>query len=220
MPLFAPLIRGLVPAGGSTVDIGGGRHPLFSPAEKAELGLTVTGVDVSEAEVKLAPPGAYDRVVIGDAATMAGVPSSSADIAYSRAVAEHLENPRAMFQEIHRILKPGGHSAHYIPNKWALFAMVNAALPAHLSRRILYATRPGAEEWAGFTSYYRDTTPRAMERMFKQIGFREVRVLPYYHADYLDFLFPAHLGYVMWQSVGRWLSIAGTCESFAIVGRK
>jgi ubiquinone/menaquinone biosynthesis C-methylase UbiE len=220
MPLFAPLVRSLVRAGGSAIDIGGGRHPLFSPVEKVESQLTVTGVDLSEAELRAAPPGAYDRALVCDATSMCDVPSDSADAVYSRAVAEHVANPLAMFRETYRVLRPAGVSVHYVPNKWALFALLNAALPPRLSRRILYATRPGAEEWAGFRAYYRETTPRALERMFAGIGFREIHTHPYFHADYLDFFLPAHAMYVMWQNTARWLSLGNACESFAIVGRK
>ncbi len=220
MPEFAPLVRRLVSRGGHAIDIGGGRHPLFSPAEKHELQLTVTGVDLSAAELAAAPPGSYDRAIACDAERMSEVPASSSDIAYSRAVAEHLPDPRAMFGETYRVLRRSGMSVHYVPNKWALFALVNAVLPPEISRRALYATRPWATEWAGFRAYYRETSPRALRRLFAEIGFREVTVQPYYHADYLDFLLPAHAAYVMWQNTARWLACERACESFVIIGRK
>lgn len=45
---------------------------------------------------------------------------NSFDIVVSTSVLEHALNTEECFQEIHRVLKPGGHAMHILPSKWYL----------------------------------------------------------------------------------------------------
>jgi SAM-dependent methyltransferase len=45
---------------------------------------------------------------------------NSFDVVFSSSVFEHAKNKMQCFQEIHRVLKVGGHSMHAFPSKWRL----------------------------------------------------------------------------------------------------
>ena len=45
---------------------------------------------------------------------------NSFDIVVSTSVLEHAQNTKACFEEIYRILKPGGYAMHIFPGKWYL----------------------------------------------------------------------------------------------------
>jgi len=51
------------------LDAGGGKRPRISLEQKRMLGLHVTGLDLSAAELEQAPEGSYDEHVVGDVAT-------------------------------------------------------------------------------------------------------------------------------------------------------
>lgn len=45
---------------------------------------------------------------------------ASFDIIISTSVLEHAQNTKQCFEEIHRLLKPGGYALHILPGKWYL----------------------------------------------------------------------------------------------------
>lgn len=200
-------------------DVGGGAHPLISPARKDALRLHVTGVDLSPSELESAPAGAYDRTIVADIADLEGR-DGEADMLYSRSVVEHVTRPERMFENTLRILRPGGLTVHFIPSQLALFALANAALPHRLSRWLLTSIYPETEARGIFPSYYRGTYPAAMRRMLRRVGYAEVEFRCYYAADYLSFFLPAHVGYATWQNLNRWLGNENLCESFVVFARK
>ena len=59
-------------------------------------------------------------------AAKTGLEDSSVDLAYSRAVMEHVEDADAVFQEMYRVLRPGGSYVFLTPSLWdyaSLFSM-------------------------------------------------------------------------------------------------
>jgi 2-polyprenyl-6-hydroxyphenyl methylase/3-demethylubiquinone-9 3-methyltransferase len=216
---IARIVLEHVEPGMSLFDVGGGKVPLLRPELKRRLEVTVTGVDIDADELARAPEGAYDRTIASDIATLEGH-DEEADLLYSRSVAEHVERPEAMFATAFRLLRPGGLSIHFMPNKWALFALVNRALPHTVRERMLYGTQPEQRARGCFKPYYRRTYPSAIERMLGEIGYSQVDVVPYYHADYLSFVVPLHVAYVGWQNMNRRLRARNLCESFIVLARR
>ncbi len=64
----------LVPAylrkGITIYDVGGGKNPCLTAEKKRALEARVVGVDIDQAELNLAPEGAYDSVVCADIASL------------------------------------------------------------------------------------------------------------------------------------------------------
>lgn len=108
---WSDTMRSIVnPAGKRVADIGCGGG-IYSRAW-SDLGAeSVVGVDFSAQMVADAREASASWTGLsftqGDA-TATGLPSSTADIAFSRAVVHHLPDVAAAFREAFRILKPGG----------------------------------------------------------------------------------------------------------------
>ena len=131
------VLPSLLKSGLRVLDVGGGKHPAISLQTKRELGLHIVGLDVSQTELAQAPAGAYDAIVVGDAAAVE-IPGQY-DLVFSRSVFEHVENPRDAFANLARVLAPGGMMTHVVPCRNAPFAIANRWLgnqrPADCSSR-------------------------------------------------------------------------------------
>jgi len=57
------------------------------------------------------------------------------DVVYSFYLIEHLEKPKKMFDEMYRILKPGGLMILWAPNIRNPTAMINKIIPIPLNKR-------------------------------------------------------------------------------------
>jgi SAM-dependent methyltransferase len=215
----AGIVHDALRPGMTVIDVGGGRRPLVPLELKRELGLRVIGVDIDGRELAAAPEGAYDQAVEADIAKVHGL-DGVADLIFSRSVAEHVYDTPGMVATSYRALRPGGVAIHFMPNKFAFFALVNRAVPDSIRTRLLYGTDPGSSGRLVFPPFYRKTYPSAVERLMREVGFSEVEVRCYYRADYLSFLLPAHLVYVGWQLVNQRLDNRNLCESFTVIARR
>jgi len=114
-------------AGGELVDVGCGRGDLFQrlPATVASY----TGVDLVRYDGFPASPGARFRK--GDLNQRLPVEDSAADIVVSIETSEHLENPRALFRELVRSVRPGGLLLVTTPNQLSLLSKLSFVLKDH-----------------------------------------------------------------------------------------
>jgi SAM-dependent methyltransferase len=81
-----------------------------------------------------------------DVGAMAGVPSASVDLAYSRAVMEHLTDPDAAYAEIARVLRPGGAYVFITPSIYDYGTTIARMVPNRFHGPIVNATEGRAEE--------------------------------------------------------------------------
>lgn len=78
----------------------------------------VTIFDISDSGLKFAKESlGFNKVIKGNVLDLQPIADSSYDFAYCMEVAEHLDNPNLMFQNINRILKPGGKLIVAVPNE-------------------------------------------------------------------------------------------------------
>lgn len=213
MDFHTHLDRALRP-GLRVIDLGGGKHPAISVETKQRLGLQVVGVDVSADELRLAPPGAYDRAVVADATRF--VEPASADLVISHALAEHVRDTGELWRRIHECLVPGGRALLFVPNGRALFARLNRLLPEDTKRRLLYRLYPGAVHHQGFRAYYDRCSPSETTRLLASVGFRDIIVQPYFSSNYFVFFYPAHVVNVAMQVAAKALDRDERCESFVV----
>lgn len=204
--------------GMTVVDLGSGRTPAIPLEDKRRLGLHVIGVDISAEELEAAAEGGYDEIICTDAESFSrpGV----ADLVISRALAEHLRHPERMFQRTWELLKEGGETLHFIPNRHALFAHLNRMIPEGMKRKLLNTLYPLARNHLGFEAFYNSCTPAAVRSILEGIGFQEVTVDAYYSSNYFVALLPAHMAMVGWQLTAMNLGAAELCENFIVYGRK
>ena len=182
-----PAIVGKYAQGGKViVDVGGGAQCAF--AEECP-GSHIIAVDISQAELDKNRDVADRRVA--DVTKQIPLADNSADIVSSRFVAEHLQGVHRFAEEAYRVLKPGGTFITLFPNKYALFSLINRALPASFARRVAYALKDGAGEFGVFPAYYERCSPRAFRRLCEESGFDSVTVeVMYFQSSYYYFCFP------------------------------
>jgi 2-polyprenyl-3-methyl-5-hydroxy-6-metoxy-1,4-benzoquinol methylase len=211
------VLPGLLRPGMRVLDVGGGKFPGIPLATKQSLGLHVTGLDISASELKQAPPGAYDGIVVGDVATveLAG----SYDLIFSRAVLEHVSDPVRALANLASVLAPGGVMAHAVPCRNASFAVLNRWLGNRLGRQLLFAVFPEKRKNSGFPAFYRDCTPSGLSRACQRLGL-EVEILPYYRSDYTSFFVPAYVVFTLMQASVCALGLEDLSEVFAILARR
>jgi SAM-dependent methyltransferase len=117
-------------AGGRILEIGAG--PANATTDfLAGLG-PVVGLDVST-EVRTNPQLVEAHVY--DGLTMP-FPNTSFDLCVSNYVLEHVINPGHHFQEVSRILKPGGIYCFRTPNRWHYVTLASALLPHSMHLRL------------------------------------------------------------------------------------
>jgi SAM-dependent methyltransferase len=81
-----------------------------------------------------------------DVCAMADIADGSIDLAYSRAVMEHLDRPEAAYAEIARVLKPGGAYVFTTPSIFDYGSIAALVIPNRFHARIVSATEGRAGE--------------------------------------------------------------------------
>jgi SAM-dependent methyltransferase len=210
--------RNWIPPGSTVYDIGGGKQPLLSPAEKAQLRLRVVGVDIDSVELSKAPKGAYDDIRCADITQFQG--GGDADVVVCQALLEHVDNVEAALTSIASILKPGGRAVIFVPSRNAVFARINLLMPESLKRRILFALHPKARAEQGFPAYYNRCTPRQFKRMIQGMGLQIEEQRLYYISSYFSFFTPLYAVWRVWILLFFLFDREGSAETFSMTIRK
>lgn len=168
------------------LELGGGRRPSFDLSEMPSNLKSYTVNDVSEAELSLVPNG-YDKAcfdVSGDASAFEG----RYDVVFSRFLAEHVKDGRAMHRNVRQVLKPGGVAFHLIPTLYALPFVINRLLPERIGQKVLDIVSPRREISPKFPAYYSQCygNTERMRRLFKEIGYQSVEIRNFYGHFYYE----------------------------------
>lgn len=111
-------------------------------------------------------------------------------------VMEHLERPSVVFQEIYRVLKPGGHFLFITPNAHNYLIWLRRLIPNRVSTPVVDAIYRRGEDYI-FPTYYRANTWRAINRVLLSLGFECRR-----------FEYVSDPTYTAFNEVFFWLSVA------------
>ena len=107
------------------------------------------------------------------------------DIACCRSVLEHVENPVALFNEVHRVLRPGGAFVFVTPNRWDYVSVASSIIPNRLHATLIQSITGRAEEKT-FPTLYRANTLGTIRRLARDAGLHvEVLRLCRQHPHYL-----------------------------------
>lgn len=97
--------------------------------------------------------------------------SNSVDLITCSWVLEHLQTPQAVFDEVYRVLQPGGHFLFITPNALNYTVWLRRLIPNRISKPIVKAIYGRDEDFINPT-YYRANSFRAIERQLTQAGLR------------------------------------------------
>jgi SAM-dependent methyltransferase len=198
------------------LELGGGRWPSFRRADLPNNLRSYTVNDISEEELSLVPPE-YSKAcfdVSGDASGFEGL----YDVVFSRFLAEHVRDGRAMHRNINKVLKPGGTAFHLIPTLYALPFVINRLLPERVGQQVLNAFSPRREISPKFPAYYSQCfgdTPK-MRRMFEEIGYERVEIRNFYGHFYYETI-PVLRDLESWFSGLASRSQWSWCSSYAYI---
>jgi SAM-dependent methyltransferase len=102
---------------------------------------------------------------------MVDVPANAIDLAYSRAVMEHLTDPDAAYREIARVLKPGGVYIFITPSIYDYGSLIAMLVPNRFHGKIVNATEGRAEEDV-FPTVYATNSLGTIRRQAAAAGLR------------------------------------------------
>jgi len=116
----------------------------------------------------------------------------SLHVVFADNVLEHLNEPAAVFSEIHRVLKPGGLFLAKTPNRWHYMPII-AQLTPHAFHQYVNRLR-GRDSSDTFPTHYRVNSPAAVRRYAALTGFEVEGIrLSEGRPEYLRMIFPTYL---------------------------
>jgi SAM-dependent methyltransferase len=127
----------------------------------------LVGLDISPEA--LAKHERLDDAIVGDVETYP-LPTDEFDVILCWTVLEHLEHPRAAFENLARALKPGGILIIGVPNLWSLKGIVTRVTPYRFHvwfyRRVLRQPGAGTPGAGPYPTHLRpDISPRSLEKL-------------------------------------------------------
>lgn len=121
----------------------------------------------------------------------ANIPDNSVDCAYSCMVMEHVQNPDAFMQKLHRVLKPGGTYIFLTVNGAHYFALISNTLrKMKVDETVLRIARPGhVVDGYHYPTAYKFNRPRQIDACCEKLGFEKPRYVFAEH-DGAKYYFP------------------------------
>lgn len=136
-PTLERLIRRLN-AQATVLEVGGGRHPFFSPDEAARLGMRLVVNDIDVDELGYAP-GDFERTVFDIAKEIhrSDVEFGCFDLVFSRMVFEHVKDARRAWSNVYELLAPGGVGFAFVPTLYSPPFVANRLMPEFVTGRLV-----------------------------------------------------------------------------------
>jgi len=158
-----------VAAGKIILDVGAGAG-IVEAMNFRGLAASVCGID-PDPRVATNPYLDEGRIGFGDKVPY---PAATFDTVFSDNVLEHLDVPSAVFAEVARVLKPGGHFLAKTPNAWHYMPLI-ARLTPHRFHRWFNRLR-GRDGENTFPTRYRANTPGEIRRLAASAGLEVVTI--------------------------------------------
>jgi SAM-dependent methyltransferase len=171
---FEQHLRAAISPGDHILDAGCGAGKFFRMGLARQLGCHVVGADLGQ---NLRANSAIDFAVRANLRTLPFA-NNSFDVVNCRLVIEHLDAPKAAFQEFHRVLKPGGRLAVFTPNLLHYFGAAARCTP-HWFHLWFNSKVRGFDADDIFPTYYRANTRRRLRALLRESGFNCAEITLY-----------------------------------------
>jgi SAM-dependent methyltransferase len=178
------------------LDVGSGRRPALNAAQRREHG-RYTGLDISKAELELAPPGSYDDYVVADVTKPVPALEASFDLVISWQVFEHVRPLDRAVANLQAYLRPDGHLVALFSGRFSAFGILNGLIPARVGV-MLMRTLLRRDPESVFPAYYDRCYASALESLLA--GFSSVDVTPIFQGgSYFNFALPLRRVYLTFE---------------------
>lgn len=167
---------------GRVLDIGCGRSTPRGWVEIEQIARRIDGVDPDPAV--LSHP-ALTRRWHGEFES-ADIPQSSYDVAYASYVTEHIESARPFFEQVARVLKPGGVFMAMTPNATHPFAAISRLIQSTVGKKIWAKFQDNINR---YPAYYRLNSPGQVLSALEGLPFSSAQFL-YVPCVHWDTYFP------------------------------
>lgn len=175
--LYETVLRSQVDSSTRWLDLGCGHQILPSWRLEAEKALvnncdTVVGLDFDLGSLKAHQT--IDQRVRGNIAELPFI-DNHFDLVTANMVVEHLDKPEVQFQEVYRILKPGGLFLFHTPNALGYLTIGARLVPEVFKDRLVYLL-DGRSENDVFEAHYKANTRKRIGDLAQASGFELVKI--------------------------------------------
>lgn len=171
------------------LEVGSGANPTLPPAFVQEAGLSYITSDLNPGELEKADAVFGKLVLDMSAETISPALIGSFDCILSRMVGEHISDGYRYHQNIFRMLRPGGISAHCFSTLWAFPFIANRLLPESVGSILQNRLGPRDQYRSGkFKAYYSWSRgpSKAMIKRFEELGFEVLQYTGYFGHRYYE----------------------------------
>jgi SAM-dependent methyltransferase len=181
--IFQNTIKQFLNPGAVVLDAGCGRDASVLTRLDGHAKLAV-GVDTSA--VSRITGCANIKLIRGDLAHLS-LKNETVDVTVSRSVLEHIREPEFVYEEVYRVLKPGGHFISLTPNLFDYGSLLSLIVPNWVHPCLVRVTE-GRKEIDTFPVFYKSNTEGSIRKLGGRSGLRicEVKYLGQY-PSYLMF---------------------------------
>lgn len=199
------------------LDAGSGRCPIITPDDRPE-GCHYFGIDITEDELKRAPPGSYNEYQVGDITEYFPALEGRFDLVVSFFLLEHVKSTSNAINNIRSYLKDDGVFIALLAGKFALFSALNVILPNSVG---VFAMKKllGRDPGTVFPAHYDHCYFSALDKKFSD--WSESRVVPIYRgANYFAFSKVAQSSYVYLENILHDKNIKNLATHYLLVAKK
>jgi Methyltransferase domain len=171
------------------MEIGGGRFPLFNPAEIAPFDVEYIINDVSPSELSRAPSevGKACFDIASSDTTEIDALAGTIDLTFSKMVFEHVSDALQAYRNIYKMLSRRGICLNFHPVLFSLPFLINYLAPTAPAERLLqrFAPKRNRYEQPKFPARYDYCrVSKYFQNTLRSIGYRHVWQLPFWFHEY------------------------------------
>lgn len=165
------------------LEIGGGRSPLLTASEASAAGVAYTVNDILQRELDLGPPE-FAKALFDIGGELDPSREGQYDLIFSKWVMEHVRDAPRAWENMARLLAPGGIALAYHPTLFAPGFVLNWLLPEWISANLLrlFFSYRNDNENPKFPAFYNlcRADQSLVEPALKRAGFRDVACVPFW----------------------------------------